>query len=495
MIYGLNLKNLPIKHVNFNGENVLLTQLLPEETSLSSTNISHITSDSRKVKPGGLFVAVKGKEYNGETYIQEAIKQGAVAILAEEGYEQELSVPLVRTKNIRATLSRIASIWYPKQPPYLVGVTGTSGKTSVTHFCQQLWNHLGIKAVSMGTLGVQGIQEEIPWSGLTTPPPLELHEILHRLADHGVTHAALEASSIGIEQHRLDAVQWKAAAMINLTREHLDYHQTMEDYQRAKERLFDTVLPDNTPAILCSSMSCFSAFNAICKARSLPVLSYGKSSDADMRLLDLKAIPEGLAMTVQFQHMRHHFEVPLYGAFQAENILCAMALLHITGTSWGDLLRAVPYIRPVPGRMERAVANRSFFVDYAHKPDALEKALLTMKEHIQGKVILVFGCGGNRDQGKRPLMGKIAQTYADSVIVTDDNPRHEDPAAIRQDIIAACPDAIEVSDREEAIAHALELAGPDDGILVAGKGHENYQIIRDDIIPMDDRLILQKMVM
>lgn len=469
-----------------------LTTLFPDADLPSDLDITSIVCDSRHVKQGSLFVAIAGTLVNGEDYIPVAVASGAVAILKQKGATITTSVPVIEVDNIRSALSYIASIFFSGQPEHLVAITGTSGKTSVAHFCQQLWNQLGSKAVSLGTLGVTGIEMEVPWQGMTSPDPLDLHRTLSDLASESVTHGAIETSSIGIDQHRLDHVHWKAGAMTNITHEHLDYHGTFDAYIEAKEKLFSTLLPEGAPAVLHHKMVCFKRFDEVCKARGLPVITYG-GRESDFALRESIPVPEGLIVDAEILGQHYQFKIPLYGTFQAENLLCSMALLHATGVPISDIVRAAESIQPVPGRMERVSNQRWLFVDYAHKPDALEKTLKTMRAHITRKLILVFGCGGDRDKGKRPLMGQIARELADIVIITDDNPRFEDAESIRDQIHEACPEALNIEGREAAIAYALSLAGPNDGILVAGKGHENYQIINGQTIPMDDRLLLQQL--
>ncbi len=462
-----------------------------------ATEITGITSDSREVRPGYLFAALPGHVRDGRDFIAEAARRGAAAVLAPTGTRAALPVaelpalaelPLVEDAEPRRRFAHIAARFYGTQPEVVAAVTGTNGKTSVAAFARQIWAHAGIPAASLGTLGIAAPGFEEPGS-LTTPDPARLHAVLARLAGAGVSHLALEASSHGLAQFRLDGVRLAAAAFTNLTRDHLDYHGNEESYFAAKARLFDTLLAPDGFAVLNADVPQYAALAGIAARRGLRVLSYGAHGH-DIRIA--RARPHGLGqlVTLGVNGVAHDVHVPLVGAFQLHNVACALGLAIATGTTAADALAALPGLAGVPGRMEligTRANGAAVFVDYAHTPDALLNVLAALRPHAAGRLVVVFGCGGDRDRGKRPQMGRIAVEHADHAIVTDDNPRSESPAAIRREILAGTDGrAREIGDRREAIAAAVTGLAPGDVLVVAGKGHERGQTVGGEVLPFSD---------
>ncbi|MEZ5648414.1 MAG: UDP-N-acetylmuramoyl-L-alanyl-D-glutamate--2,6-diaminopimelate ligase [Alphaproteobacteria bacterium] len=458
------------------------------------TEIVGLTADSRSVRPGFLFAALPGVKQDGRQYIEDAIARGAVAILAshEVSLPQGKSAALITDINPRRSLALIASSFYAGQPEIMVAVTGTNGKTSVALFFQQLWTALGKSSAAIGTIGV--VTSKSHESGfLTTPDAIELHKILVHLSTEGITHGALEASSHGLDQYRLDGVQLAAAAFTNLTRDHLDYHVSMEAYQRAKLRLFSELLLPGSGAVLNADAKAFPVFEKVARQRKLSILDYGHKG-RKLTLTYQEPRSSGQIIGIRFLDQKEQrLNLPLVGEFQATNCMAALGLVISTGGDYEAALHALEKLPGVPGRMERVAQLATggvAFVDYAHTPDALETVLRALRPHYTGKLIVVFGCGGDRDRGKRSQMGRIASMLADQVIITDDNPRTENPALIRTEILVACPGAQEVGDRTEAIMVGLQALGSNDALLVAGKGHETGQIVGDKILPFDDRTVI-----
>ena len=391
-----------------------------------------------------------------------------------------------RVADARAALARAAARLFPRQPGTIVAVTGTSGKTSVAAFVRQIWLSLGREAAALGTTGVISRPLTV-YGSLTTPDPIELHRILDRLADAGVTHLAMEASSHGLDQKRLDGVRLSAGAFTNLTRDHMDYHPTVEHYLAAKLRLFRELLPDGAPAVVDADSDAAPRAIEAARQRGLAVFSVGARGEA----IRVAAVTRyGLASTadIEFGGRRRRVVLPLPGDFQISNALVAAGLCIVTGGEADAVFRALQSLEGAPGRLERIgeIRGAAVFVDYAHKPDALEKALAALRPYVRGRLILVFGCGGDRDAGKRPIMGEIATRCADVAIVTDDNPRSENPAAIRSQILAAAPCALEIGDRAEAIRAGVAMLKDGDALLIAGKGHEIGQIVGDTVLPFSD---------
>ncbi len=454
--------------------------------------ITGVTADSRKVGPGVLFAALPGTKIDGASFIPAAITAGAAAILAPSSL-QGLPVPIVASGDVRRAYALAASAFWGDQPAICVAVTGTNGKTSVATFCRQIFQRLGYRAASMGTLGVTisdpgtGDQQITP-PGLTTPDAADVAELMAKVAAMGVTHMALEASSHGIDQRRLDGVQLKAAGFLNLTQDHLDYHGDMVRYGRAKMRLFETLLPRGGTAVLNADSDAFDGFAAAAVMAGQTVLSVGEQGQG-LRLVERTLLPNGQRLTVRAGGQDHVVNLPLAGAFQAANALAAAGLCIAAGEDVAATLAALEHLKGAAGRLQLVGPKASggeVYVDYAHTPDGLQTVLEALRPHTLGRLIVVFGAGGDRDRTKRPLMGEIAARLADVAIVTDDNPRSEEPASIRAAILAAAPGALEVGDRHLAIQQAIGLLGEGDVLVIAGKGHEQGQTIAGVVHPFDD---------
>lgn len=464
-----------------------LSDLLQSNGQASQVEIVGLSADSREVRPGYLYAALRGSHQDGTAFIDDAVSQGAVAVLAPPGVR--IASPkayLVTDANPRRRLSHLAARFFGAQPETVVAVTGTNGKSSVVEFVRQIWSSLGRRAASLGTLGVHGNGLDQQGS-LTTPDPVTLHNMLKDLKDKGVDCVAMEASSHGLSQFRLDGVGLKAAAFTNLSRDHLDYHESYEDYLYAKLRLFGELLPPRSHAVLNADSDAFEDVANICWARGHRILSVGKSGDLRLRSQSPTAIGQELVVT--YKGKSYPISLPLIGDFQASNALIAAGLVIASGAEPADALNALGDLEPVRGRMELAGHNAKgapIYVDYAHTPDALEKVLSALRPHTEGRLHVVFGCGGDRDTGKRPLMGRVADEHADRVIVTDDNPRTEDPGAIRAEILKACPGAKEIGDRQQAISAAIGALDGGDILVIAGKGHEQGQIVGGQTLPFDD---------
>ena len=451
--------------------------------------IAGITADSRKVKPGYLFAALRGVAADGRAYIDAAIKAGAVAILTDDR-PGEWSVPAVRAADPRLALARAAASFFPNQPATVAAVTGTNGKSSTVDFLRQIWSHMGRKAASMGTLGAIGPSGVIDL-GHTTPDPVAIHETLDRLAREGVTHAAMEASSHGLAQHRLDGVKLAAGAFTNLTQDHLDYHADFDDYRRAKMRLFADLLPKGSPAVVNADSPELEAFETAAKSAGLKPFTIGWRG-RDLRISE--ALPRGTGQDLIIQWgaepgNERKVHLPLIGEFQALNALCAAGIAMALGDDVSRVLDGLEILEGVHGRLElvgQTASKAPVFVDYAHTPDGLNVLLRAARPHVRGKMILVFGCGGDRDATKRPIMGDVARRLADEIIVTDDNPRSEDPAKIRAAIRKGAPDASEIGDRAAAILEGVRRLKAGDALLIAGKGHETGQIVKGVTIPFSD---------
>lgn len=452
--------------------------------------ITGVTADSRKVVAGALFVALPGTAADGRAFIPQALSQGAAAVLVPQDTPEGLAPLLVRSGDVRRAYALAARGFYGGQPATCVAVTGTNGKTSVAAFCRQIWATLGLKAASMGTLGVVAqsgaLTEVLTPPGLTSPDAADAARLLATLAEGGVTHLALEASSHGIDQRRLDGVTLKAAAFTNLTQDHLDYHVTMDAYRTAKLRLFETLLPRGRTAVLNADSDAYSSFAAASIMSGLGVMGVGERG-RDLALVERRAVPEGQRLTIDVRGDRHELLLPLAGAFQASNALVAAGLCIAAGEDAGRVLHALESLTGAAGRLQRIVGGRGeAYVDYAHTPDGLKTVLKALRPHASGRLIVVFGAGGDRDRAKRPLMGEIAGRLADVAIVTDDNPRSEDPAVIRAQVRAGCPGARDIGDRRTAIREATAMMRDGDVVVVAGKGHEQGQIVAGTTHPFDD---------
>ena len=458
-------------------------------------DILGLASDSRLVSPGYLFAAFSGTRTHGKRFVDDAVARGAVVVLTDDPgnltvlSRQRPPVTILGDPNPRRRFARMASRFYRPQPHTVVAITGTNGKTSVSVFTRQIWQHLGHKAASLGTIGIVGPDFALP-APLTTPEPVTLHSELNTLAQNGIDQVAVEASSHGLEQFRLDGLTLKAAAFTNLTRDHLDYHGDMASYRAAKERLFAELLPRNGTAIVNLDDETGKGVAERCRARGQRVIGYGVSDRADLRLLATRPSTGGQTVRLSVFGAERDVALPLIGDFQAMNALAALGLALATQAAPEAAIGALNFLAGAPGRMERVGTHPSgapILVDYAHTPDALESALRALRAHCSGRLVLVFGCGGDRDGGKRAQMGAIAAQLADIAIVTDDNPRSEQPAMIRRAILSACPHGIEIGDRADAIRHALGLLAKDDMLLLAGKGHESGQIVGATILPFSDR--------
>jgi UDP-N-acetylmuramoyl-L-alanyl-D-glutamate--2,6-diaminopimelate ligase len=466
----------------------LLTDDAKIEARFAGLDVTGVTADSRQVKPGNLFVAVAGAKNDGLRFVDAALKAGAVAIVAEQRPASAPSetVAWVTVANARRALARAAAKFYPRQPEVIVAVTGTSGKTSVAAFTRQIWAALGHRAASVGTIGVVSPDAEI-YGSLTTPDPVELHRRLDALAGEGVTHLALEASSHGLDQHRLDGVRIAAGGFTNISRDHLDYHQTIEAYLAAKLKLFEHLIAPGGAAVIDADHEQADTVVAAAKKRGLKIFTVGRNGDG-IRLLDSAIDGFAQKLRIEYSGRQINLHLPLVGGFQVENALVAAGLAIAGGSDANAVFAALERLQGAKGRLEH-VGERNgapIFIDYAHKPDALAKALEALRPYAKGRLIVVFGAGGDRDAGKRPMMGAIAAEKADRVIITDDNPRSEKPAAIRAAILAAAPGAVEIGDRREAIHTAVAELRTGDVLLIAGKGHETGQIIGDRILPFAD---------
>ena len=458
----------------------------------SDSEVTGFAIDHRKVAQGSVFGAFKGAVFNGEDFISEAVDRGAVAVVA--GPEASASrVPLLSDAEPRRLFAELAARFYAPFPETVVAVTGTNGKTSTVEMTRQIWRMSGHRSASIGTLGVTTADDQVK-TGLTTPDIVTFLNNMAGLKRMGISHVAYEASSHGLDQHRAEGVPLAAAAFTNFSRDHLDYHHTMDAYFEAKMRLFDELLPPGRPAVIWTDDPKSAEVMERARRRGHELLTVGRRGET-IRLAEQS--PSALGQTLVLEHggKSHRLALPLIGAYQAANVLTAAGLVLATGSEWATTFTAMQRVSPVRGRLERAVISRGgvpVYIDYAHTPDALEAAIAALRPHVEGRLIIVFGAGGDRDQGKRPEMGRIATELSDLVIVTDDNPRSEDPARIRADIMAAAAGATEVAGRREAIAEAIGIAREGDIVLVAGKGHETGQIIGDTVLPFDDALVARE---
>lgn len=462
----------------------------------SDSEVTGFAIDHRKVERGSVFGAFRGAMFNGEDFIADAVDRGAVAVVArpEAGVER---VPHLADPEPRRLFAELAAKFYAPYPETVVAVTGTNGKTSTVEMTRQIWRMSGHRSASIGTLGVTTSDDQVK-TGLTTP---DIVTFLHNMAGlerMGMTHVAYEASSHGLDQHRCEGVPLAAAAFTNFSRDHLDYHETMERYFEAKMRLFEELLEPGKPAVIWADDPKSDEVIERSKRRGHRVLTVGRKGET-ISLIDQTPTALGQTLTIDHGGKSHRLALPLIGAYQASNVLTSAGLALATGGKWEAIFSAMQRVAPVRGRLERAVISRDgvpVYVDYAHTPDALEAAIAALKPHVAkekgARLITVFGAGGDRDQGKRPGMGRVATQMSDVVIVTDDNPRSEDPARIRADVMAGAPGATEVPGRREAIAEAIRIAKAGDIVLVAGKGHETGQIIGDRVLPFDDALVARE---
>ncbi len=461
---------------------------------ITDLDISGLTADSRVVGPGDLFFALDGAKTDGAQFIPQAIEAGAAAVITHHGGvpERVMPVPIIPVENARLVLARMAARLYPTQPQVMVAVTGTSGKTSVASFTRQIWESLGEQAASIGTTGVTapGLSTD---GSLTTPDPVALHQLLDQLASGGVTHGVMEASSHGLDQFRLDGVRLQAAGFTNLGRDHLDYHPDTKSYLAAKMRLFQELLPEGAPAIVFADDAWSEAAAKVARDAKRTIMSVGRKGEF-IRLKRLELAQYRQIAEIEHGGEIYRVEFPLAGDFQLSNGLVAASLAIATGSEPRLVFKALEKLKGASGRLELVGHSKDrapCYVDYAHKPEALENVLKAVRPFATGRVICVFGCGGDRDAGKRPIMGKIAGRLADLVIVTDDNPRSEDPAAIRAAIMAAVPEAIEIGDRRKAIERAVSMLSKGDCLIVAGKGHETGQTVGGITHPFSDQAVLR----
>lgn len=467
------------------------------------TDIAGITADSREVKQGYLFAAVPGTQQDGRKYISDAVAKGAAALLIPEDSLPPAPYPvsIVTAPDIRTALSTVASLFYPLQPKHIAAVTGTSGKTSIAQFTRELWQNNGHSAASLGTLGFV-TPGEARYGALTTPDSITLHKVLNEAAERNITHLAMEASSHGLDLGRLEKVKIQVAAFTNLSRDHLDYHPDMQNYLAAKLRLFNDIMPEGGTAVLNADVPEYEQLKKVCERKKHRTLSYGKNGQ-ELQLIDYRLQDGGQIIRIKVMGKDHEVSLPVAGEFQIWNSLCALGMVIGSGDDPAKSIESLEKVTTVPGRLQLIGTSPDggfVFVDYAHKPGALENVLTAMKKQAAasaGRLHVVFGCGGNRDKGKRPQMGAIAQRIADIVIVTDDNPRKEIPAEIRKDILAGCapgPNLREIGDRAEAIRTAISELTKGDILVIAGKGHETGQIVGDKILPFDDADIARQAI-
>lgn len=458
----------------------------------SSSDVTGFALDHRKVTPGSVFGAFRGAAFNGEDFISQAVDRGAVAVVARPEAPAS-SVPLLADPEPRRLFAELAAKFYAPFPETVVAVTGTNGKTSTVEMTRQIWRMSGHRSASIGTLGVTTSDDQVK-TGLTTPDIVTFLNNMAGLKRMGISHVAYEASSHGLDQHRAEGVPLAAAAFTNFSRDHLDYHETMEAYFEAKMRLFDELLAPGQPAVIWTDDPKSGEVIERCRKRGHELLTIGRKGET-IRLVEQS--PTALGQKVLLDHggKQYRLALPLIGAYQAANVLTAAGLVLATGGKWDATFSGMQRVAPVRGRLERAVISRGgvpVYIDYAHTPDALEAAIAALRPHVEGRLITVFGAGGDRDQGKRPEMGRVATKLSDVVIVTDDNPRSEDPAVIRAAIMAGASGATEVPGRREAIAEAIRIAREGDIVLVAGKGHETGQIIGDKVLPFNDALVARE---
>ena len=455
--------------------------------------ITGIAVDSREVREGTLFAAMPGSRVHGAEFIQYALRMGAAAVLTDAAgaklAAEELAgsdAALVVSDSPREALARTAALWFGGQPATMIAVTGTNGKTSVSTFVRQIWVEMGLPAVNLGTTGVEGA-----WAAPlahTTPEPITLHRTLAEAAQNGITHAAMEASSHGLDQRRLDGVTLKAAGFTNFTQDHLDYHETFEAYFAAKAALFARVLSEDGTAVVNIDDEKGVDIAAIARARGCEVITVGRDG-GDLHLQGQRFDATGQDLRFTWRGKTYQKRLNLIGGFQGDNVLLAAGLVIACGADPQEVFDTLPHLTTVRGRMQLAATRdngAAVFVDYAHTPDAVATALAAMRPHVMGRLVAIVGAGGDRDRAKRPLMGQAAAENADMVIVTDDNPRSEDPASIRAAVLDGAPDAMEVGDRAEAILRGVDALEPGDALLIAGKGHETGQTVGDDVLPFDD---------
>jgi len=479
--------------ITFWGIEMLLSNLLMDSGKKITCNLDPIvtglTSDSRKVKPGNIFVAIEGNQFDGTDFISEAIDSGAVAIIVKEGFNYDAeNVEIITESNVRRLFARISSNFFKYQPRNIVAITGTNGKTSVGYFCHQIWETLGCESAFLGTLGLIS-KSHNEKASLTTPDPVSLHKTLDLLSRKGTEYVAFEASSHGLSQHRLDGVKVTIAAFTNFSRDHLDYHGSMSSYFNDKMRLFSDILVSDGLSVLNADIPEYRKIVKGCKLPACSILSYGWQGEA-IRLLKVCKSDSYQKVKLDVSGKQIDFSFPLVGEFQLMNALCAGCIALASGMQPSEVIESLSLLECVPGRLELVGLTKNHahvYIDYAHTPSAISAALEALRSQTKGSLKIIIGAGGDRDTGKRAIMGKVSSDLADDIYVTDDNPRFEDPAVIRKDILRGCPGAIEISDRSEAIYSAIKSLNKGDILLISGKGHETGQFVRGSVIPFSDR--------
>ena len=458
---------------------------------LKNLSITDVVDDSRKAVPGSMFFAINGNTSDGNVFVLDAIKNGAKFVVTcgeKFSAEKRSDIVFISVTNPRKELARICSIFWSAKFDHIVAVTGTNGKSSTVDIVRQIWINSGINAASIGTLGIITKDSEIKGS-LTSPGAIALHHIFDDFKKKNIKNVAMEASSHGLDQHRVDSIKFSVCAFTNFTQDHLDYHKTFENYWRAKERLFLELGGDffviNSDDIMSEKIE------KIAREKNIKCISYGKKSD-QIKLISVREIDQYQKVKISFFGREIEFDLPLAGDFQVYNSLCAMGICYATGISIDSICNSLKKLKPISGRLELIGQHNgaNIYIDYAHTPDALKNAILSLRKHTKNRLIIAFGCGGDRDKDKRHLMGKIAQEFSNIVIVTDDNPRNEDPRSIRKMILDGCPNAKEIGNRKEAIKFAINQLRSGDILLVAGKGHEDYQILADGKIHFSDKEII-----
>ncbi len=500
----IDLTGLGVKFRDLVKQDEIMNPLVFSEQNVGAMVVDRFVLNSKDVKEGDVFLAIPPLDpgRSGIDYIAEATDNKAKIIIKET----KIPVPtnandalIIEVADARHIKALIAKRIHKGQPKVICGITGTNGKTSVADFVRQLYEMLGHKAATIGTLGVcsDHVLEDMPQIDHTSPDAFVLHEALSKLKKQGINHVAIEASSHGIDQHRLDGVDFTVAGFTNLSHDHLDYHGSMDIYFEAKKRLFSEILDEGASAVINADINYYDALFSTCKSRDMHVLPYGKRAPNGLQLTNLVIDGPRQIATIAVHHEVHDIEFNFIGKFQVLNALCAMGLVMESGISHLQILPLLPRLKPVPGRLELIGMTKSggaVYVDYAHTPDALSETLLSLRPYVSGMLTTVFGCGGERDIKKRPLMGRIAGEYSDSQIVTDDNPRSEDPGKIRSEIMATCKNPLEIGDRHKAITKAIKRLTKNDAVLIAGKGHETSQVVGEEVIAFDDRALAREVL-
>ena len=476
-----------------------LTGAVELEKGEENSFITHLTSDSRSVRKGSLFAAISGSFSDGHKYIDSAIKNGAVAILADD---RDLVIPnditLLRSDNVRGQFAIACSTFWPSRPGFMVAVTGTNGKTSTVEFLRQIWERNTWNAVSLGTLGARSTTLlKVPSSGLTTPSSEYFFSALDNFSKQNISYLAVEASSHGLKQQRMNGLKVQVAVFTNLSRDHLDYHSNMDAYFESKQKLFLDYLADGGHAVINIDEPYGKKLLERVRKRPVSIVTFGEDSQADFRIESIKPMIYGLELNVIFKDKKYTCPLGLTGTFQAINALAAAVSAFLSGLPVEISLRSLSFLSSIDGRMQPIYGHPKdalIVIDYAHTPDALEQVLISLKKQTKKQVHVVFGCGGQRDKGKRILMGKVAHRLADKITITDDNPRNETPETIRAEIMAGCPDAIEIGNRDEAIEFAIQQLQRSDSLLIAGKGHESLQLIGSETLPFSDAVVARNIV-